>query len=223
MQIGDKFSKLTVVKESEKKGKNKYYDCQCDCGEMRTVVGWRLTNGEITACKKCKRNFNDITGKKFGKLTVLSETSKRTSNREIIWHCQCECGSYVDIPGTSLRSGHTTSCGCINYSIGEKNIQQILDNNNISYIKEFKPTELNNKRFDFAILDKNNNIIRIIEFDGRQHYDINTHYFSEQQVISDNIKNNWCKENNIPLVRIPYTLRDKMTLDLLLNDEKYLI
>ena len=214
MKIGDKFNKLTVIAESEKKGKNKYYDCQCECGEMRTVVGWRLTNGEVTACKKCRRIFNDISGQKFGKLTVLKETNKRTSNREIIWHCQCECGSYVDVVGTSLRTGHTTSCGCINYSIGEKNIQQILDKNNILYIKEYKPVELNNKRFDFAILDENNKIIRLIEFDGRQHYDINTHYFSEQQVISDKIKNAWCQQNNIPLVRIPYTLRDKITLEL---------
>ena len=55
-------------------------------------------------------------------------------------------------------------------SIGELNIKNILDQNNIKYIKEYK-TIINGQRrfFDFAILDNNNKIIRLIEFDGIQH------------------------------------------------------
>ena len=219
IQIGEKFNKLTVISKSDKKtGGNSYYICKCDCGETREVVGWRLTNGEIKACHNCSKLFKDMTGKKFGKLTVINITSKRTVNREIIWHCKCDCGNECDVVGTSLRNGHTTSCGCINYSIGEKNIENILQQNNISYIREYKPIELQNKRFDFALLDKNNKIYRLIEFDGRQHYDINTKYFSQQQVESDKIKNEWAKEKGIPLVRINYKYRDQITLELLLSD-----
>ena len=221
---GKRFGKLIVLcRNTEKISRNIYYDCQCDCGEKRTVVGWRLTNGEIKACKKCSNpNYKNIVGKKFGKLTVIEDTDKRTSNRSVIWKCECECGNFCEVDGTSLRTGHTTSCGCINYSIGEQNIEKILKENNIKYIKEYKPIELKNKRFDFAILNNNNNIDRIIEFDGRQHNDINTKYYSEKQHLSDIIKNQWCKDNNIPLVRIPYIERDKVTLELLLGD-KYIV
>ena len=221
---GKTFGKLTVLNRNvEKTGKNIYYDCICECGQKRTVVGWRLTNGEIKACKTCShRNFIDLTGQKFGLLTVLEKTDKRNYNRAIIWKCQCECGQIKEVDSISLKTGHTTSCGCINYSIGEKNIENILIENKISYIKEYKPAELINKRFDFAILDEQNHIIKLIEFDGRQHYDINTKYYSEKQHQSDLTKNKWAKDNNIPLVRIPYSERDRMILDTLLGD-KFLI
>ena len=149
IQIGEKFNNLIVLEKSSKKtGGNSYYICKCDCGNVREAVGQRLTNGEIKACYDCSKNFKDITGKKFGKLTVLNKTDKRALNREIIQHCKCECGNECDVVGTSLRNGHTTSCGCINYSIGERNIEQILQENNISYIREYKPLDLKNKRFD---------------------------------------------------------------------------
>lgn len=65
----------------------------------------------------------------------------------------------MKLDGSEYFTGHTTSCGCINYSIG---------------------VELKNKRFDFAVLDNDNKIILLIEFDGRQHDDINTKYYSEK-------------------------------------------
>jgi len=57
-------------------------------------------------------NFKDISNKKFGRLTVLEKTTKRTSTGCIIWKCICECGNYTEARLWSLKSGHTTSCGC---------------------------------------------------------------------------------------------------------------
>ena len=108
-------------------------------------------------------------GKKFGKLLVIEPQGKKSDN-SINYLCQCDCGNKKVVNGVNLRKGITTSCGCINYSIGEKNIKNILDKNNIKYIQEFNIPKLNNKRFDFVILNNNQQIIRIIEFDGRQHY-----------------------------------------------------
>jgi len=82
------------------------------------------------------------------------------------WICRCECGNTIEISSSSLTSGKTKSCGCIKYSIGEKNIASILDRNNILYKKEYCIKELGNKRFDFAILNTNNKVIRFIEYDG---------------------------------------------------------
>lgn len=55
--------------------------------------------------------FIDLTGEKFGKLTVVSETSKRTKNKKIIWLCRCECGNTIEVSVADLGR-NTNSCGC---------------------------------------------------------------------------------------------------------------
>lgn len=55
----------------------------------------------------------NLVGKKFGKLTVLEETDKRTKNKKILWLCQCECGNTNEISGSDLVTGNTVSCGCM--------------------------------------------------------------------------------------------------------------
>lgn len=86
---------------------------------------------------------------------------------------------------------------------------------------------MNNKklRFDFAIFN-NDQIVRLVEFDGPHHSSVKTQIYSEEKckTIQENdlIKNQWAKDNNIPLVRIPYSQRDKITFDTIFSD-KYLI
>ena len=94
----------------------------------------------------------------------------------------------------------------------------ILIKNNIPYQTQVTFNDLKNikpLRFDFGIYDKNTNqLIRLVEFDGIQHFkpqNYFTHSLEETQK-SDKIKNKYAKKNNIPLVRIPYTERDKITL-----------
>lgn len=62
--------------------------------------------------KKRVHNFVDLTGSKFGRLLVLSESSERR-NRESCWICLCECGNEFVTSGCSLRNGGTKSCGCL--------------------------------------------------------------------------------------------------------------
>lgn len=113
--------------------------------------------------------FIDLTGQKFGMWTVLEKTDERDASGNIKWKCQCECGNIKEIDTGSLMSGNTQSCGCINYSIGEKNIETILKNNNLHFQSQYTETSLNKKKFDFAIL-KDNKVVRLIEFDGEQHF-----------------------------------------------------
>lgn len=55
----------------------------------------------------------DLTGAKFGRLTVIAESPVKTRNK-VSWICKCDCGNTTQpIPGNSLRSGNTKSCGCI--------------------------------------------------------------------------------------------------------------
>ena len=55
-------------------------------------------------------NFIDLTGQKFGRLTVL----KRAPNRgnKIYWECQCDCGNIIETRGDRLKEGRVKSCGC---------------------------------------------------------------------------------------------------------------
>jgi hypothetical protein len=50
-------------------------------------------------------------GQRFGRLTTITEASKRGHNR--YWVCRCDCGREVVIGQDKMKSGHTKSCGCL--------------------------------------------------------------------------------------------------------------
>jgi hypothetical protein len=54
----------------------------------------------------------DLTGRSFGRLTVLSENG-RSTHGAILWACRCACGGFCVVVGDRLRTGHTRSCGCL--------------------------------------------------------------------------------------------------------------
>ena len=54
--------------------------------------------------------FIDLTGQKFGRLTVIGQGARKRNR--ITWHCICECGKSVDVLSNSLLAGNTKSCGC---------------------------------------------------------------------------------------------------------------
>lgn len=232
--VGQKFNRLLVLsrdEEATKQHKRQYWLCQCDCGKTKVIAGLSLKNGATKSCG-CLRNervfeaiAKDETGNKYGKLTVLHMDTERDSFGRLKWVCQCECGSIKSISGADLRNGNTQSCGCFSrISKGEQKIINILDSANISYIREYKPLDLGNKRFDFAILNDNNQIIRLIEFDGEQHYKESNwerEKLSRTQE-SDKIKNEYALTSNIPLIRIPYWELNNLNFELLFSD-KFLI
>ena len=54
----------------------------------------------------------DITGEKYGRLTAIRPTEKR-QNGKVVWLCECECGNETLVTSNRLRSGNTSSCGCL--------------------------------------------------------------------------------------------------------------
>ena len=173
--------------------------------------------------EKIKTTEIDISGKKFGKWTVLYKTDKRNAGGVIYWHCRCECGKEKDVLGTSLRSGRSLSCGLhSNISRGNVKIADILDEANIQYTVEQKFSTCKDQKelpFDFFV---NNEYL--IEYDGKQHFDKESVFDYEYTHKHDEIKNNWCKENNIPLIRIPYTHYEKLSIkDLVLETSEFII
>ena len=173
--------------------------------------------------EKTKTIEIDISGKIFGKWQVLYKTDKRNTGGVIYWHCKCECGQEKDVLGTSLRSGRSLSCGLhSNISKGNVKIADLLDEANIQYTTEKKFLTCKDKKelpFDFFVNDE-----YLIEYDGQQHFDKNSIFDYEYTHYHDEIKNNWCKANNIPLIRIPYTHFEQLSLeDLLLDTSKFII
>lgn len=55
----------------------------------------------------------DLSGKRFGRLTVIQATSKRSPQGDIYWKCICDCGKIDIVNGKSLRSDGQKSCGCL--------------------------------------------------------------------------------------------------------------
>ena len=203
--------------------------CKCDCGNTTITTTQCLKDGSTKSCgclnkEKAKElgksQANDLTNQKFGKLTALYPTEQRY-RQCVVWHCKCDCGNECDIPGILLTNGNTSSCGCLGRSKGEYYINKLLNENNISFeTQKTFPTcyyidEKHLLRFDFWV---NNSYL--IEFDGEQHekptsgWNDENHFQALQ--VRDNIKNDWCKKNNIPLIRIPYSHLDFLTIEDLL-------
>lgn len=236
-QVGKKYGRLIVLERDLDKpighGQDSFWKCQCECGNLTSVRLSLLTSGKTRSCGclrseiLSKSNTIDITGQKFNMLVAIERTNQKSSKNDWLWLCKCECGNEILIPTNSLTSGHICSCGCLTTSIGEYYISNILKENDIRYVREYIFKDLKSDkngylRFDFAILDDNNNPIRLIEFDGEQHHNQNSIYYSNQLIQNDNLKNNYCKEHNIPLTRIPYKALNNLSLELILGDE-YLI
>lgn len=60
--------------------------------------------------------FQDLTGMKFGKLTVVGRDKPfvlKSGRTAVMWKCKCECGNECSVSTPNLKSGNTKSCGCI--------------------------------------------------------------------------------------------------------------
>ena len=217
---GQKFGELTVLEKTEQRDQGSIvWKCQCSCGNIVYWPGDRLQQTKTPNCGCLK----SLIGEKFGKLTVIAECG-RSKNRDIVWECECECGTHIFTTTHNLRDKRTIGCGCSS-SIGEYNIAKCLSDNNISFKKEFAFSDLKDSyclRYDFAIFNKDNILIRLIQFDGNQHYEKTNNFYSNTIVKHDIMKNDYAKQHNIPLVRIPYSQRDCISLDIILGDT-YLI
>ena len=223
--IGQKFGLLTVVDYTNKnRHGSALWKCQCECGNIcyATTEGLRVGDNVSCGCRNlgsekfAKRYRVNLTGKRYGKLTVIKATSDRTKSGNQIWECQCDCGNICYVSTNHLQTGNTQSCGCLQgKSIGEIKIKEILDVNNIKYKSEYIFSDLPDRRYDFAILNNDKQVIQLIEFDGEQHY-IETPFFKQtlnEQKETDKIKTDFAKKKNIKLVRIPYWKRNEIVLN----------
>ena len=91
--------------------------------------------------------FKDLTGQKFGRLTVLYKTDKRSSCGKIIWRCRCSCsGKEIDVIGNSLTTGNTKSCGCLHTEqIEKRNSRSVFVGKQYGFLEAIEKTDRKNK------------------------------------------------------------------------------
>ena len=145
-----KFNHLTALYPvgSNKAGMMQWA-CQCDCGNpiLKITTAYALKNNETISCGCQRKSFGgknliDLTGKRFGQLTVLSRADNTLTDNRVQWLCQCDCGNQIVVRSESLISHKTQSCGCLTKSIGEMNIEKLLINNHFNFIKQYSFLDL---------------------------------------------------------------------------------
>lgn len=137
------------------------------------------------------------------------------------------CPVHGFFPQTPNSHLHGEGCPkCKFFSKGEDRIKEYLTNNNFNYIEEHRLCGCKYKYrlpFDFAIFEneEKTKLKCLIEYDGEQHFAPIKHFGGEKTFMltqtKDNIKNEYCKNNNIKLIRIPYW--DFDNIDIILNKE----
>lgn len=108
-----------VIREVDKKGKDRYFLCECLlCNKEYEVALTSLKNKNTSfCCRGCSKskwsetNAEELVGKTFGRLIVISKYSQ---NKHGQWQylCKCECGTEKVILGYSFKNSKTISCGC---------------------------------------------------------------------------------------------------------------
>ena len=213
---GLKFGRLKVLET--------YWDstppkvkCQCDCGNIIITNKNDVQGGHTRSCGCLNR---EITSNYFTKdwSNYVSETGVKmikplyqNNKQQWIWECVCPlCGKSFEALPIKIFNNHTTSCGCKRLSSGERVIETILNKTGFDYIKQYSFDDCKYKyklKFDFAIFS-DNHLLFLIEYDGIQHFKPVSIFggkdaFVETQ-IRDNIKTDYCNQNNISLLRLNY-------------------
>ena len=218
---GQKFGRLTIVDIlwDEKPAKA---ICKCDCGNDYIGVKTDIVSGHTKSCgclqseNTSAANTKDWTGRVSESGVEFLYQHHMNKKGQWMWMCRCGvCGNlFVALPA-KVNNGHITSCGCRIQSTGEAYVQKVLEDMHIDFLPQYSFDDCKSVyvlHFDFAIVD-NGSILGLIEYDGKQHFEP-IDFFGGQGAFEDTqkrdeIKNRYCQKNNIPLLRLPYTLTSK--------------
>jgi len=209
------------LKILERTHNNKKVKILCSkCGKTSEI--WRSAfKKKMKSCIHCKTAHNKSNHvefiEKFNKLNSSIEILGKYQKANIKIEVRCKkCGHVWNVTPNSLLSNH----GCPNEceagetrSFTEKFIMSFFDNNKITYISQKVFDSCKYKAvlpFDFYLPDYN----LCIEYQGEHHYFPIEHFggqkFFEIQQIRDQIKHKYCENNNIKLLCIPYTDKNKI-------------
>lgn len=128
---GERFGHLVGIKKIENANRTKWL-FRCDCGNEVEAYLSNVVSGKTQSCgKNCdlkshpykgkarKGYRGDLTGQKFGRLTVIKKLDDKDGWTQFL--CKCDCGNEKIANGSSLKYGMTKSCGCLHREVAGKN------------------------------------------------------------------------------------------------------
>lgn len=144
---GQRFGRLLVLHEAEhhvgRSGdRRRQWLCRCDCGNEITVLQNSLQKGATTSCGCLQRVYKDtdLTGRRFGKLTVESPVDMSPLSGKKSWRCRCDCGNVKEYTTTILMSGRVCSCGCHQTELRQQRIDDnvfgLFNGTNVTRIRK---------------------------------------------------------------------------------------
>jgi len=194
---------------------------ECECGNTFERTLAKFKDRGAHKCRKCSRismankqtfsyeYVNNYISENTG-CTLLS--TEYTGQRQAL-SLLCECGREFTTNFDTIKNKNKKLCNvCADLtSTGEKMLHICLDKHSVIYEIEYKFKDCINKRelpFDVCVFNLDGSIKALIEYDGEQHH-YSIEYFGGEENFKriqfrDNIKNTYCKKNNIKLIRIPY-------------------
>lgn len=200
-----------------------HWKCRCKyCNDITIRKAQDVVNGKTTRCrnKSCirernktniKYNKDEYIGKEYNLLKVLDYYIDTINGYDLVmWKCKClNCGNIVNIRASQVANSVVVSCGCLHKSKHEVFLEDIFKKYNIQYRKEVSFNDLKGigggkPRFDFAIIDRKGNK-KLIEYDGKQHFieAFETSTWNTKRTLeNDKIKDRYCAEKGIELIRI---------------------
>lgn len=197
-----------------------YLTTKCKMGHITEKDLFVLLSGR--GCSKCQ----GINLTKEEALKDAKNILKSKKNVELIdiekrkkeWWYKLRCTKHnIEYWQNKSNCKIYNSCPKCNSSKGEDEVREYLKSKNIDFIEQYKFKDCKNINplpFDFYIPSLN----IAIEYDGKQHFEVVPFSKDENKNIenfkrcqqNDKIKTQYCKDNNIKLVRIPYTEFDNI-------------
>lgn len=217
----DTFKKIAIENNGECLS-NKYVNCKtklkfkCGKGHIWESIAHDVKYSKVW-CPYCS-NSKKLTIEQMQEIAIerggkcLSEMYIN-SHTKLLW--ECKEGHQWEAKPCDIKNSNKW-CPICNESHGENMIEKYLTHNQIFHLREVKFDDCKNHYklpFDFYLPDYD----IIIEFDGRQHFEpVNFYGCSDERALethinlkrNDEIKNIYCKERNIKLIRIPYTIKN---------------
>lgn len=206
---GKKFNRLTAVRQSyyHQAKRTWVWEFLCDCGKVHFSKGSDVKSGHVKSCgclrleklrEKPAYNFDDMTGKVFGRLTVLYRSERKTKNFTR-WLCKCECGVLKEIDRGNLVTGQIVSCGCYNsQNIKERKTTHGMSKTRLYKVWSYMITRCYNEKFvhfpdyggrGIVMCDEWRNDFMIF------YHDMKDGYQRGLQLDRINVNGNYCKEN----------------------------
>ena len=171
--IGERFGKLTVIEQvSSDKCGNRKWRCLCDCGGEHIATTGNLRSGRTTNCG-CKKS-PDLTGKVFGKLTVLGRSDKRNprgARTTPMWECRCECGAITYKATDTLTNPEESMCKSCQGLYAAENARKsagFVGGTQITKLRTMEPTAANTSGCRGVYYEKKTNKYRArLKFKGK--------------------------------------------------------